>query len=91
MEGDPFNPREIRAAAERIRALNFFADVQVNSREGSAPDQVVIDVDVEEQPTGSLGFGASFSSDSGFGVILTFEETNFLGPRSGTAFLAEHD
>ncbi|MEL6516358.1 MAG: outer membrane protein assembly factor BamA [Pseudomonadota bacterium] len=86
VEGDAFNPREIRQASERIRALGFFADVAVNSREGSAPDQVVIDVDVEEQPTGSLGFGASFSSDSGAGVVLSFSESNFLGRGQSLSF-----
>ena len=54
VEGDPFNPREIRQSAERIRALGFFSDAQVEAEPGSAPDQVVVNVDVEEQPTGSL-------------------------------------
>lgn len=79
VEGDPFNPRAIRESAERIRALGFFADAQVNAREGSAPDQVVVDVDVVEQPTGSLSFGANYSSESGFGLIASFGERNFLG------------
>ena len=79
VEGDPFNPREIRQAAERIRALGFFADAQVNADQGSAPDQVVVNVDVEEQPTGSLSFGLSYSVASGTGVNIGFSETNFLG------------
>ncbi len=37
VEGDPFNPREIRQSAERIRALGFFSDAQVNAEPGSAP------------------------------------------------------
>ena len=78
-EGDPFNPREIRQAAERIRALGFFADAQVNAEPGSAQDQVVVNVDVEEQPTGSLSFGLSYSVSSGTGVNIGFSETNFLG------------
>nr|WP_299653284.1 outer membrane protein assembly factor BamA [uncultured Tateyamaria sp.] len=78
-EGDPFNPREIRDAAERIRVLNFFAVADVNAREGSSPDQVVIDVDVEERPTGSLNFGGAFSQEDGFGLIVAFTERNFLG------------
>ncbi len=41
VEGDPFNPREIRQAAERIRALGFFSDAQVTTEEGSSPDQVL--------------------------------------------------
>ncbi len=79
VEGDPFNPREIRQSAERIRALGYFSNAAVDAREGSSPDQVVIDVNVEEQPTGSLNFGGTFSSNDGFGVAVSFAETNFLG------------
>ncbi|MEM1075288.1 MAG: outer membrane protein assembly factor BamA [Pseudomonadota bacterium] len=79
VEGDPFNPREIREAAERIRALGFFTTAEVNAREGSTPDQVIVDVDVEEQPTGSLSFGASFSTNDGLGFAVQFRERNFLG------------
>ena len=79
VEGDPFNPREIRQAAERIRALGFFADAQVNADQGSSADQVVVNVDVEEQPTGSLSFGMSYSVSSGVGFNIGFSETNFLG------------
>lgn len=79
VEGDPFNPREIRESAERVRALGFFGDAQVEAREGSTPQQVVIDVDVEERPTGSLSFGGSYSTSSGFGAAITFSERNFLG------------
>ena len=78
-EGDPLNPREIREAAERIRALDFFETAQVNAREGSAPDQVVVDVDVVEKPTGSLNFGGSFSASDGFGLAINFVEKNFVG------------
>lgn len=79
VEGDPLNPREIRLAAERIRALNYFSNVDVQARDGSAPDRTVIDVNVEEQPTGSLSFGASYSVDTGPGINVAFSERNFLG------------
>ena len=79
VEGDPFNPREIRESAERIRALDYFASAEVNAREGSTPDQVIVDVDLEEAPTGSFTIGASFSNSDGFGLALRFQETNFLG------------
>ena len=32
VEGDPFNPSEIRNSAERIRALGIFGNVQVSTR-----------------------------------------------------------
>lgn len=78
-EGDPLDPREIRQSAERIRALQYFSDVQVEARPGSANDQVVVDVNVEEQPTGSLGFGVNYATDTGVGLAINFSERNFLG------------
>ncbi|MCS6626790.1 outer membrane protein assembly factor BamA [Roseibacterium beibuensis] len=86
VEGDPFDPRAIRQAAERIRATGFFSDVQVEGRQGSSPQQVVVDVDVEEQPTGSLGFTANYSTDSGPGLAVNFAESNFLGRGQRLAF-----
>ncbi|MBO9449440.1 outer membrane protein assembly factor BamA [Tropicibacter sp. R16_0] len=79
VEGDPFNPREIRESAERIRALGFFAESNVETREGTSPDRVFVDVDVEEQPTGSLSLGGSYSVNDGFGVAIGLNERNFLG------------
>ena len=79
VEGDPFNPREIRESAERIRALGFFSDARVNAREGTTPDQVIVDVDVEEQPTGSLSFGGAYGTNGGLALIASFSESNFLG------------
>ncbi|WP_054304438.1 outer membrane protein assembly factor BamA [Gemmobacter sp. LW-1] len=79
VEGDPFNPREIRQSAERIRALGYFADAKVNAEPGSAPDQVVVNVDVEEQPTGSLSFGVSYGVQTGVGLSMGLTENNFLG------------
>lgn len=79
VEGDPFNPREIKNAAERIRALGFFSKADVGTKPGTGPDQVIVGVDVEEQPTGSLSFGASYGASSGFGINASLDETNFLG------------
>lgn len=79
VEGDPFNPRSIRESAERIRALGYFSNADVQAREGSSPEQVVIDVNVEEAPTGSLSFGANFNSDTGLGLVASYKERNFLG------------
>jgi outer membrane protein insertion porin family len=86
VEGDPFNPREIRESAERIRALGYFSNAEVSAREGSSPEQVVVDVDVEEQPTGSLSFGVSYSVSSGAALAVSLTESNFLGRGQTLAF-----
>ncbi len=82
-EGDPMNAREIAQAAERIRALGFFSDVQVTQEPGNAPDQDVVKVAVTEAPTGSLTLGATYGISSGIGVNIGFAETNFLGRGQG--------
>jgi outer membrane protein insertion porin family len=79
VEGDPLNPREIRQAAERIRALGFFSNAEVTANAGSSEDQVIVDVNVEEQPTGSLGFGINYGAVQGVGFNISFSESNFLG------------
>lgn len=85
-EDDPFNPRLIREAAERIRALGFFGNAGVNARDGTQPGQIIVDVEVEEQPTGSLQLGATYSGDNGFGVVIDYSERNFLGRGQALSF-----
>ena len=85
-EGDPFNPNEISAAAERIRALGLFSDSSVNVIAGSSPSEVILDVEVVEQPTGTLSFGAGYSSSSGFGGLIEYQERNFLGRGQDLSF-----
>ena len=77
-EGDPLNPRELREAATRIQGLGYFSDVRVNPIAGSTPEQAVVDVQVEETTTGSLGFGVSYGTD-GLGGNISYNEANFLG------------
>lgn len=83
VEGDPLNPREIAQAAERIRALGFFNDVQVDKVAGTGPDQDVVKVAVTEAPTGSLSLGASYGMSTGLGLNIGFSERNFLGRGQG--------
>jgi len=85
-EGDPFNPRLIREAAERIRALRLFSGSSVKAKEGSSADQVKVDVEIEEQSTASLQLGASYSGDLGAGLLVQYAEKNFLGRGQGLKF-----
>ena len=86
VEGDPFNPREIKAASDRIRALGLFSDTSVTTRPGSTNSQVIIDAKVTEIPTGSLTFGAGYSSQAGLGALVEYGERNFLGRGQSLSF-----
>jgi outer membrane protein insertion porin family len=85
VEGDSFNPREIKQAAERIRNLGFFEDASVDTKPGSNADQVIVNVDVVEKPTGSISFGVSYGTTAGVGLNFGFSESNFLGRGQGLA------
>ena len=86
VEGDPFNPRALRAAVDRIRRLGFFDPVNVSTRAGNKPETVIIDLVVGEKPTGSLSLGAGYSSALGLGGIIEYRERNFIGRGQGLNF-----
>jgi outer membrane protein insertion porin family len=79
VEGDAFNSREIRDAEDRIKGLGYFKTATVNVRPGSDPNHALVDVEVEEQPTGSLSLGGAFSSNEGLSAQVSLTERNFLG------------
>lgn len=79
VEGDPFNSTRLNESERRIRRLDFFETVEVQSVPGSAPDQTVIEVNVEEKSTGTISFGAGFSSADGPLGLVEFRERNLLG------------
>ncbi|MDS7596910.1 outer membrane protein assembly factor BamA [Agrobacterium tumefaciens] len=78
-EGDAFNQSIVTSAKRRLEALGYFSKVNVSTTGGSAPDRVVIVVDVEDQATGSFGIGAGYSQNDGVLLEASVEEKNFLG------------
>ncbi|MBT8001946.1 MAG: outer membrane protein assembly factor BamA [Rhodospirillales bacterium] len=79
VEGDGFNAAKMRRSRQRLQNLNFFEKVAVEQVPGSAPDKNIIKVSVEEKSTGSVSFGAGYSSTNGPLADVGLEEKNFLG------------
>lgn len=78
-EGDAFNRTLLERSRNNLRALGFFKDVKVEEARGSAPDRSIVNVTVEEQPTGELSLGAGFSSVDSFVLNIGISERNFRG------------
>ncbi|MGC2786101.1 MAG: outer membrane protein assembly factor BamA [Roseiarcus sp.] len=78
-EGDPYNHVMIERAERRLNSLGYFKKVHISNRPGSAPDRVIVVVDVEDQPTGSISLSGGYSTTQGFLAELAYTETNFLG------------
>lgn len=85
-EGDPFNTSAMRRSERRVRDLGFFEKVTVNTVQGSAPDQTVVDVQVVEQSTGEISIGAGYSSTDGALADFAVRERNFLGKGQDVRF-----
>jgi len=79
VEGDPFDQRKVQRAMDRIRGLGFFKAVDTSTRQGSDPEKIIIDVNVIEKATGSLGLGAGYNSSDGSVFTFNINERNFLG------------
>ncbi len=78
-EGDPYNRALLDRAERRIKNLNFFKSVKITSEPGSAPDRVVVNVDVVEQSTGDFSVMGGFSTAEGWMVQASVSERNLLG------------
>ena len=78
-EGDPYNRALIDRAERRIKNLNFFKNVKITNEPGSAPDRVVVNVDVEEQSTGDFSVMGGYSTADGFMGQVSISERNLLG------------
>ena len=79
-EGDAFNAAKVKRSQDRIQSLGFFQEkLEIKQTEGSAPDRVVLGVNVEEKPTGQLALSGGYSSLEQFVIQLAVSQNNFMG------------
>jgi len=78
-EGDAYNRGLIDAAERRLKQLAPFKSVKITAEDGSTPDRVVLNVEVEEQQTGDLSFSGGYSTSVGIIGEVSVSERNFLG------------
>ena len=78
-EGDAFNRTLVERARRRLTALNFFEKIDFKEQQGSAPDKIVLVVDVAEKSTGSLAFSLGYSSTEAVIGTIEYSERNMFG------------
>jgi outer membrane protein insertion porin family len=78
-EGDAYNALMVDQAKKRLKNLGLFKDVDVKRRPGSAQDRLILDVEVVEQSTGELSFGAGYSTAEGVIGDVSITERNLMG------------
>jgi outer membrane protein insertion porin family len=78
-EGDAYNRALVNRAERRLKNLSYFKSVKITTEPGSAPDRVILNVDVEEQSTGEFSVSGGFSTADGFIGEVSVAERNLLG------------
>ena len=78
-EGDAYNKVLVNQGKERLDRLGFFDSVRVTTRQGSAPDRVVVVVQVKDKATGEFSIGGGYSTNGGALAEISLSEKNFLG------------
>jgi outer membrane protein insertion porin family len=79
VEGDAYNRALVNRAERRLKNLSYFKSVKIFTEPGSAPDRVILNVDVEEQSTGEFSVSGGYSTADGLLGEVSVAERNLLG------------
>jgi outer membrane protein insertion porin family len=91
-EGDILSQTMISIAENKLQSLGYFKSVNIQTiRDSTAPDRCILQISVEEGSTGEAMIAASYSTQEGVGVDLSYNESNFLGTgKSLSVFLGSN-
>jgi outer membrane protein insertion porin family len=79
-EGDAFNSLAVKRTTNRINSLGYFQEnFETTQVDGSTPDRIILEANVQEQATGQLTLSAGFSSLESFIFQGSIQQRNFRG------------
>jgi outer membrane protein insertion porin family len=79
-EGAQASGEKIDLSKLRLQRLGFFSDVKIeNARVPGTTDQIDLNVEVTEQPSGSISASVGFSQNAGLVFGASVSQSNFLG------------
>ena len=89
-EGDPYTKIKLDKSVSKIRSRNIFKNVTSKISSGKDGNLKIIDITVEEKPTGEISAGAGIGTNGGsFGIAIS--ENNWLGEGKKVQFEIETD
>ncbi len=77
-EGDPYSRVKLNQSVSELRARNIFKSVREKIIDGSQNDLKILEINVEEKPTGEIAAGAGVGTE-GTSFSFTVQENNYLG------------
>jgi outer membrane protein insertion porin family len=78
-EGDVVNAFLLERSRKRVQALGFFKSVTLKKQRGSAPDKMLLVIEVVEDQTIDFAIGGGYSSSEGIIGDISIAERNLFG------------
>lgn len=79
IEGDYFSGTKLKNSTSNLYRLGFFENIEVKPRKGSSEDQMILDINLKERPTGSFSIGAGYSSYDNLMGTFQISQDNLFG------------
>ena len=89
-EGDPFTKVNFDKSISDIKSRNIFKSVNYEILNGSQSNLKIINISVEEKPTGEISAGAGIGTNGGT-FAFNIKENNWLGEGKSVGFDVEVD
>ncbi len=89
-EGDPLTTLNLEKSISEIKARSIFKNVKYNVKDGSEKNLKIINIEVEEKPTGEISAGAGIGTNGGT-FQIGIRENNWLGEGKSVSFDVEVD
>ena len=77
-EGDPLTETSLNKSIAKIKSRNIFKSVNSVVKNGSKNNLKIVDIKVEERPTGEISAGAGIGTNGG-SFAINISENNWLG------------
>ena len=84
-EGDPFTNLSLDKSIAKMKSRNIFGQVKTDVVDGSANNLKIININVEEKPTGEISAGAGIGTNGG-SFAFNVQENNWLGQGKNVSF-----
>jgi outer membrane protein insertion porin family len=78
-EGDLYSSTALKRGRQKLRTTGYFNEVDFTTSKGTTDEKINVDIKVEEAPTGSVSFGAGYSTLEGVVGTAQLSERNLLG------------
>jgi outer membrane protein insertion porin family len=89
-EGDPFTQLNLDKSIAEIKSRNLFRNVKYEVLSGSKENLKIVNLEVEEKPTGEISAGAGIGTNGG-SFAINIVENNWLGQGKSIGFNIEVD